>query len=100
MYKTGLLLIALLYAVLSYGQHNLLITIIHADNKTPLEDATVSIPALKKNVMTDSAGLVDLNNLAKGKYRLNISYAGFNEKEVSVQIPFTDSILEVELEPG
>ncbi|MEO8406797.1 MAG: TonB-dependent receptor [Chitinophagaceae bacterium] len=100
MQKTGLLMAALLYTVISYCQYNIKIKVVHGDNRSPLEAATVSIPSLKKNSLTDSNGVAEFSNINKGKLKLTVSYAGFEGKELSVTVPFTDSMLLVEMEAG
>ncbi len=99
MHKICFSILAFLCAIFSYGQNSLKIKIMHADNKEPLVAATISIGSLQKNILTDSTGTAIFKNLPDGKYQVLVSYAGFTEKEMTVTVPFTGSMLEIVLEP-
>lgn len=91
---------AMLCAITLTAQHNLKVKVIHAEEKTVLASATVSIQGIKKTIIADSAGIVLFTNLPPGKFKLIVSYAGFEEREVAVIIPFNGDTFEVEMEPG
>lgn len=95
-----LVIAAWLYAAAASGQYSLKIKVSNSDTREPLQAATVSIPALKKNTVTDSTGLSEFNNLVKGTYRIVVSYTGFMEKEISVTVPLPGDRLEIQLEPA
>ncbi len=99
MNKLFLAVAALLCTVSTFGQQSLRIKIINAGTKEPLAAATVSIPSLKRTVVSDSLGIAAFQNLFEGKYQVNVSYVGFTEKEFSLTIPFTSSLFEIDLEP-
>ncbi len=99
MNKICVIIVALLCATSIFGQNSLKIKVIHAETKEPLTAATVSIPSIKRTVVTDSSGMAAFQNLTEGKYQLALSYVGFSEKDFSVTIPFAGSVLEIELEP-
>ncbi|MEO5564603.1 MAG: TonB-dependent receptor [Chitinophagaceae bacterium] len=98
MNKVFLFVAALLCAAISFGQNNITVKVIHADNKAPLEAANVSISLLKKTVLSDTAGIAQIFNLPNGKYKIAVSYIGFTEKSINVTVPVRDSII-IELEP-
>jgi outer membrane receptor for ferrienterochelin and colicins len=93
-----LLTAVLLYAGTCIGQQDITIRVNDADSKTSLPSATISIPSIKKTVVTDSSGIGRISNLSNGQYRILISYAGYEEMTRTVRIPFTDSVLVIELE--
>ncbi len=97
MNKIFLVVVALLCATTTFGQHGLNVKAINADTKEPLGSATVTLR--KNNRITDSAGLASFSNLPEGKFQIVVSYVGFAEKEVAVTIPFSGTVLEIELEP-
>src|SRR5687768_2279625 len=88
----------LLYAATCIGQQDITIKVNDADSKVPLPSATISIPSLKKTIVTDSSGIARVSNLSTGQYRILISYAGYEEMIRTVRIPFADSVLLIELE--
>ncbi|WP_417445075.1 TonB-dependent receptor [Joostella sp.] len=53
----------------------------------PIAGATVMVEALSKGVTTDIHGIYDLNtNARSGNYTLKVSYLGFKEKELKVDL--------------
>lgn len=99
MNKICVTVLALLCANITFGQNNLRVKVSHADTKELLASATVSIKSLKKSVITDSTGSVLLADLPDGKYELQVSYVGFEERKLIISLPFTGGILEIALEP-
>lgn len=89
---------ALLFAAVANGQYSLKIKVTHNDTREPLPAATIAIPALKQTTITDSTGMAGFENLAKGTYKLVVSYTGFAEQQVTVTLP-ANAITEVGLEP-
>ncbi len=77
------------------SQHNLKITVREAEEKKPLPGATVMIPSLKKTIIADSNGVAIIPSLAIGKYTINISFIGYTEQELSIEIPQKDGLIEV-----
>ena len=96
--KLYLAVMAVLCTVSTFGQQSLKIKIINAGTKEPLAAATISIPSLKRTVLSDSLGIATIQNLSEGKYQVTVSYVGFAEKEFSIIIPFTGSVFEIDLE--
>ena len=100
MIKTGLCLVALLFATGIYGQYSLKVKVTGSESKEPLEAATIYIMSLKKSAVTDSSGTTLFSGLAEGKLQLRVTYAGFEEKKITVPIPYKEDVLEIELEGG
>jgi len=100
MNKICLTIMVMFCALTLTAQHNLKVKLIHAEERTALASATVFIQSIKKTIIADSSGIALFNDLPAGKLKLIVSYAGFEEKEVTVDIPYIGDTLEVELEPG
>jgi TonB-linked SusC/RagA family outer membrane protein len=56
------------------------------ENNTPLPGATISIIALNKSVHADAHGEFVLSHMPKGKYRLDISYVGFDDFTAFIEV--------------
>ncbi len=90
------LCIALFVTIISNAQRTLKISIKNDADKTPLLGATVTIASLNKNAVADSSGITTFTGLPEGKYKLKISYVGFENEEVTIVIPQpTDDFLEI-----
>ena len=93
--------IALLACTGIYAQHTISLSVKTAGEESPLTGATATIVSINKTAIADSTGLVLFNNIAEGKYSIQVSYVGMEEKEVTVKVPQKDnSPLEVLLEEG
>ncbi|MGB1448701.1 MAG: TonB-dependent receptor [Flavobacteriaceae bacterium] len=57
-----------------------------SDGEQPIAGATAFIPSINKGVVTNLAGVFQLNELPKGTYPLVISYVGFLPKKIMVTI--------------
>jgi iron complex outermembrane receptor protein/outer membrane receptor for ferrienterochelin and colicins len=100
MLKTGLSVLFIIgFTNIVFGQHSLKIKISHNDSHEALSAATVRISALNKAAIADSMGIILFTGLPSGKYQLEISYTGFEEKKTSVTIPYRGDIFEIGLEP-
>lgn len=87
------------FATVLQAQHTVTISVKHAEEKTPLAGASVAIPSIGKTAAADSAGLVVFTNIAAGSYSATVSYVGFEEQEVNLQVPQpADAVLEIWLE--
>ncbi len=81
------------------GQHTIRLSIRDSANRSPLPGATVAIPALKRSIAADSSGLAVLNDLATGSYNVTVSFVGFQNKQITVNVPqVPDEPLEVLLQ--
>lgn len=99
MKKISMLILALLCAGITFGQHSLKVKVINGDTREVLASATVLIKGINKNSITDSAGVAVFQSLAAGKYKLTVSFVGFAEQEMSLTIPFDGPPVEIGLEP-
>ena len=87
-----------LYALPDYAQHTIKVSIKASQERSPLPGATASITSLNKTTVADSMGIATFVNIAAGSYKLTVSYVGFIDNELTVQVPGSD-IAEVLLEP-
>ncbi len=55
-------------------------------NNNPLVGATVALPELNKGIITNQKGEYLINNIPKGKIKLQFSYVGYNTEIKSVEI--------------
>lgn len=84
-----MLLSFLVCSVMAFSQSgNVRITGTVTDTEgAPIAGATVMVEALSKGVTTDIHGVYDLNtNTRSGNYTLKVSYLGFKEKELEVDL--------------
>ena len=96
-----LLCIVLLAGAGLHAQHTIRLSIKNTEEKQPLAGATATITALNKTALADSSGTVTFRDIPAGHYRIDISYAGLQEKEMTVTVPQPDStLLQVFLEEG
>ncbi len=67
----------------------------------PLKGATATIASLKFSAVSDSGGIVTINNIPNGKFDVVISYLGFARLEKSIVFPLQNinQVFEFGLEP-
>jgi iron complex outermembrane receptor protein len=70
-----------------YAQHTIKLLVRSSEGRLPLAGATASIVSLDKMALTDSTGLATFTSIPGGSYRVNVSYVGFEEQEVTIQVP-------------
>ena len=80
------------------SNHTIKILVKDADEKKPLAGATVLIPSLKKTVVADSIGIALFTLLPTGKYAIKLSYIGYTEQELFIEIPHKEDYIEVLLD--
>lgn len=98
MNKLFLFIVALCCTASTYGQRNVRIKIINADNKEPLVAATVSIPSLNKMGQTDSTGFISFQNIPEGKHKLIVTYAGYTDLETILLVPYGGEYIQFSME--
>jgi outer membrane receptor for ferrienterochelin and colicins len=76
-----------LCALFTHAQHTIRLSVKNNRDKQPLPSATATILSLGKTTMADSTGLVVFENIPDGSYTISISFAGFEQQEVTVQLP-------------
>jgi iron complex outermembrane receptor protein len=66
-----------------------------AEEKKPLAGASVMIPSLKKTLVADSNGAALFTQIPAGKYTFKISYIGYADQEIIIELPQKESDYEV-----
>lgn len=70
----------------SAAQQSLRLCIKQADKNMPLAGASIHIPTLRKMFIADSTGCIVLNSISSGTYKIDVSYIGFEEKSIQIEI--------------
>ncbi len=83
--------LALFCAVLTHAQHSIKISVKSSIQKTPLAGATATLPSLKRTGAADSLGYVVFNNIPEGVYNMTVSYIGFEEQQITLSVPQSDT---------
>jgi outer membrane receptor for ferrienterochelin and colicins len=87
------------FAIATYAQDTLKLSIKASKDKMPLVGATVIINPTNKTAIADSSGIVRFPGIAQGSYSIRVSYIGLEEQEVTLNVPLpTDEPLEILLE--
>ncbi|MEI2740365.1 MAG: TonB-dependent receptor [Chitinophagaceae bacterium] len=99
MTKLSIIILALLCASDISGQNILRIKVINAETKEPLPNVSILSKGLENLPVTNNDG--DARLVLPGRtVVLLISHVSFKVKELSINIPFKDSLLIVGLEPN
>ena len=94
-----LLGIAMFCACSLYGQHTLSLSVKSKEAKLPLPGASAIIGSLGRTTVADSSGIISFRELAAGTYKVSLSFVGFEDLEISVNLPQPGgAVLEVLLE--
>ena len=89
--------ITLLFTLHIYAQYTFK-AIIKDSEKNPLQNTTASIKLLNRSAVADSNGLITLNNIPAGKFKISFSHVGFQGKGILFEFPaVSDSVFEIEL---
>lgn len=97
MNKILLVLAVLVCAANSFGQHVVKVKVTDAETKEPLPNVSIVSRAFENASPTKSNGETAIL-LPAGKFLVAFSHVGYERKEVEITVPFTDSLLQVELE--
>ena len=85
MKKLNLVLLFALMAVISFAQ-SISGVIVDGSNEEPLIGASVSIKGTTNGALTDLDGKFMINNLSDGSYTLVMSYVGYEDKTLKVNV--------------
>ncbi|MBN2635173.1 MAG: TonB-dependent receptor [Prolixibacteraceae bacterium] len=97
MKKLGLLLLMQYLCVLAFGQYS--VKGVVTGNGEPLAGANTLIKGTTIGSPTKSDGTFEFRNLKEGNYTLEITFIGFEKKEVKVDLN-ENKTLEINLEPS
>ncbi|WP_324027593.1 TonB-dependent receptor [Maribacter sp. BPC-D8] len=89
-----------LFAQFTFAQNTLQGTINSQDDQTPLEQVSIYFPQLEKGTVTNAAGYYEINNLPLGKFKIVISYIGFQTYSQTVEVNSTNTQLSLDLAPS
>ena len=89
----------LLISITAFGQNVLNLKVINSETKEPLPGATIMSKGIENLPTTDNSGQAKII-LPSGKLIISVSHVSFKLKKVPVIIPFTDSLLTIEMEPN
>ncbi|TDS20816.1 iron complex outermembrane receptor protein [Maribacter caenipelagi] len=95
--------ITMLFALLvqfTYAQNTLQGTINSQDDQKPLEQVAIYFPQLEKGTVTNADGYYEINNLPLGKFKIVISYIGFQTYSQTVEINENNTQLSLNLAPS
>ncbi|MEI9945624.1 MAG: TonB-dependent receptor [Chitinophagaceae bacterium] len=98
MKRISFIMIALLCAIITYGQNSVKIKVTNAETKEPLWGAIVLIKGIENATASDSTGIITFKNLPAGKLTVTISHIGFITQELPLTIPYAGDTLEIALE--
>ena len=98
MNKICLLIVVLLCTTMSFGQNTIKVKVINAETKEPLPNTSIISKGIDPGRTSDNSGEARIL-LPEGKRILIFSHVGFETNEVTLEIPFKDSVLLVEMQP-
>jgi len=87
MKKINLLLAAVFYTFLAFGQNTFKATIKDQKTKEKLIGATAYISKLKIGSSADTNGIVVINNIPNGEYEIAFSFSGYEKEEIEFTFP-------------
>ncbi|WP_339840366.1 TonB-dependent receptor [uncultured Maribacter sp.] len=96
-YITMLLALLVQFA---FAQSTLSGTINSQEDKAPLEQVSIYFPQLEKGTITNADGFYKINNLPTGKFKIVISYIGFQTYSQTVDLLEPTNQLSLELSPS
>lgn len=98
--RKAILTVFLFFSFLAIqGQHSLKLVVKDSATKAPLSGATASISSLQRSIAADSSGLANFFDLSAGSYTIAISFVGYKEKLITIQLPLAEQVpVEVFLE--
>lgn len=74
-------------SIMSHAQHTFKLQVRDGETRLPLPEAYVSILNTNKTAIADTAGVVAFTDLAPGRYKARISYVGYEETIIDVNLP-------------
>lgn len=67
-----------------------------AKNANPIESALISIPDLKRGILSDSSGAFEMNKIPAGNYLLSVHYPGYDGIGINIAL-HSDTFLQIKL---
>jgi len=91
MKKFIVLLTALLYSCVAYGQNTLKIIIKDAKTQQPIIGATALLSGTTNGASADTSGLLILNKIPNGKQIIQFRYIGYESRVDTLMFPLADT---------
>ena len=82
----------------SFAQTILSVNVQHAEWKTPVQNAVVTILSLHRSLKTNEQGIARFENILPGEYRITVANDAFKQVEKSVIISHESAVVEIFLE--
>ncbi|MBT8271179.1 MAG: TonB-dependent receptor, partial [Bacteroidia bacterium] len=95
----NILVLVMLLPVLTFGQNTLTGKIINNSNQDPLPFVNIYFPQLETGTSSIEDGSFSLENLPDGKFRIIISYIGFQTFSQLISVPAKSELI-IELQPS
>lgn len=76
----------ILCCITSVAQQRLNLSVYHTESGKPANGATAYLSSLNRYAVADSNGVIVFNDVPFGTYEVTISYAGFQEQKVSINV--------------
>ncbi|WP_419211401.1 TonB-dependent receptor [Maribacter sp. X9] len=83
-----------------FAQHSLQGTITNQETQEPLEQVSIYLPQLEKGTITNAEGFYEINDLPSGKFKIVISYMGFQTYSQTIDFAEATTQLSLELVPS
>jgi len=91
--KVLLTAVCIAFPMFIFGQHQIGGRVIDSTDQSPLPGANVVVKGTFKGVFASYSGHFSLSGLQPGTYVLQISFLGYESRELSVQVPGEEQIL-------
>lgn len=89
-----------LFVQFTFAQKTLKGNITNKEDQTPLEQVSIYFPQLEKGTVTNADGFFEINNLPSGKFKIVISYIGFQTYSQTVDLLEPTTQLSLDLMPS
>ncbi|RZL20210.1 MAG: TonB-dependent receptor [Pedobacter sp.] len=86
-----LLVLIFFSTVLSAQQNNIIKGIVKNTSGVPLSGAGISVGSIQKTAVTDQQGTFEIKGVPNGTHKLKITYVGYVETTIIIQVPSKDS---------
>lgn len=96
--KRYLLLFLLVSALLPAIAHDVQVTVVEKKSHEPVIMGTVLLQPIGLGTVTDTQGRATLRGVPNGQYTLQVSYVGFQTRNVQLRVEGKDLTMRVELE--
>lgn len=93
-------LLSLIIPSIAIAQSILNGTIVDSETKEPLAGANIVIKELNRGIATNNEGQFRFENLEKGDYTLHITFIGYHDQKLKIDITDKETFLEIKMIPS